>query len=155
MRNATLADLEAIYQIELECFTADAFSKQQFIAFLKAPNFVNFIATLNGKPAGFIIGTAENLRGQTACHIYSLGVRPEYRRRGIGSSLLDALERAFAEKGVKVCFLMVRVGNVAAERLYAKHGYMPFETVRGYYGLGVDGLRLGKELKPQRSSAQE
>ncbi len=58
--------------------------------------------------------------------IQDLNVRPDYRRRGIGSALLDAAERRIAERSD---FAGIGFGLYAdygaAQRLYIKRGYLP------------------------------
>jgi ribosomal protein S18 acetylase RimI-like enzyme len=55
--------------------------------------------------------------------IESLAVLPEYRGRGVGTRLLDALERELEADGVRDLVLGVLPGNAAAIRLYERHGY--------------------------------
>ena len=58
--------------------------------------------------------------------IQDLNVRRDYRRRGIGSALLDEAERRIAERSdtAGIAFgLYADYG--AAQRLYIKRGYMP------------------------------
>jgi len=146
IRKATVMDLEDIHQIELKCFAREAFSRSHLEYFLRLPNFVNLIAISDGKPAGFIIGSVEHSVGENVGHIYSIDVKHECRRKGIGSSLLSAMESILAEKGVEKCYLEVRFDNVAAINLYLKHGYKTLETIKDYYGFGVNGIRLEKDL---------
>lgn len=148
IRRASPMDLDALHRIELECFTFESFSKQQIAATLKLPSFVNLIAMLDGEPVGFIMGATEMHKRENVGHIYSVDVKPAYRQRGIGSSLLEALEHIFIGQGVETCYLEVRIDNVAAKSLYSKHGYKLSETVKNYYGLGINGVRLKKDLKP-------
>jgi ribosomal protein S18 acetylase RimI-like enzyme len=41
---------------------------------------------------------------------------------------------------------MVRVGNRAARRFYAKHGFLKIRVVRHYYEDGADGFLMSKNL---------
>jgi len=147
MRKAAPEDLEVMYEIELECFAHDAFSRRLLEYFLRSPDYLNLIACLDGKPAGFIVASVEDSRGRPVCHIYTLDVKADWRRRGIGSSLLCFMERIMAEKNVQACYLEVRADNEAARNLYLKNGYRPLERLRNYYGFGHDGIRYKKDLK--------
>jgi GNAT superfamily N-acetyltransferase len=64
-------------------------------------------------------------RGDRVGEIESLAVRPSHRGHGIGTALLDTLEAELAAIGVDDLILGVLAGNVAAQRLYARHGYRP------------------------------
>ena len=66
------------------------------------------------------------LREQNIPEIQDLNVRPDYRRRGIGSALLDEAERLIAERSAQAGIgfgLYADYG--AAQRLYVRRGYVP------------------------------
>lgn len=148
MRKAALKDLEVMYEIELECFGHDAFSRRLLEYFIRSPDYLNLIAFLDGKPAGFITASVGESRGGPVCHIYTLDVKSDFRRKGIGSSLLASLEHILAEKNVEACYLEVRADNEPAKNLYVKNGYRPQEGLKDYYGFRRDGIRYRKNLKP-------
>ncbi len=64
-------------------------------------------------------------RGERVGEIESLAVVPSRRGEGIGTALLDVLEAELRAIGVEDLILGVLAGNVAAQRLYARHGYRP------------------------------
>ena len=146
IRRASAEDLETIHKIEKECFLSEAFTKEQIEYFLAAPNVINLIAELNGKPVGFVTGALEKYEGEVVGHIYSVDVLEKYRRRGVASRLIEELEKAFAQEGVRTCYLEVKVDNIAARSLYEKLGYRAFEVLLNYYGIGAHGIRLRKRL---------
>jgi ribosomal protein S18 acetylase RimI-like enzyme len=57
--------------------------------------------------------------------IESLAVLPEHRGQGLGTELLDRLERELRAQGVTDLVLGLLPGNDAAARLYARRGYRP------------------------------
>jgi ribosomal protein S18 acetylase RimI-like enzyme len=57
--------------------------------------------------------------------IESLSVLPQYRGSGLGSELLDRLERHLHDIGVKDLILGALPGNTDAIRLYERRGYQP------------------------------
>jgi acetyltransferase len=63
--------------------------------------------------------------------VQKLIVHSQYRRRGLGSALLHALESAAAAAGVTLLVLDVRAGD-PAEALYRKAGYQYVGTIPGY-----------------------
>lgn len=146
IQQATVNDLETLYEIERECFTAEAFTKEQIAYLLKNPNAVSLVAQIDGETAGFIIGlTYQGNKARTG-HIYTIDVAVKHRRKGIGLRLLNELEQIFIEKGVETCYLEVRIDNVAARELYRKHGYIETGQLKGYYPMGTHGVQLKKEL---------
>lgn len=66
-------------------------------------------------------------------HIANLAVSPQFRRMHLGRTLLAyALNRAY-EDGMRSATLEVRVGNKAAQSLYASYGFEVVATRKGYY----------------------
>lgn len=66
-------------------------------------------------------------------HICTLGVHPDWRRRGVGELLLSSMIEQAASLGANVVTLEVRVSNLAAQRLYEKYGFRSVGMRKGYY----------------------
>jgi ribosomal-protein-alanine N-acetyltransferase len=66
-------------------------------------------------------------------HINNVAVRPEYRRRGIGASLLNRILDKARERKAKAAFLEVRSTNEAAQVLYEKCGFKAIARRANYY----------------------
>jgi ribosomal-protein-alanine acetyltransferase len=146
VQHASLKDLETLYKIEKECFTHEAFSKEQISYFLKASNAVSLVAQVNGETAGFIMGLIEQYGKSRIGHIYTIDVAPKYRRIGVGLRLLEEIEKDFIKKGAETCFLEVRINNLAARKLYQKLGYTELGKINNY-ARGIHGIQLKKKLK--------
>jgi ribosomal-protein-alanine N-acetyltransferase len=82
-------------------------------------------------------------------HITNVAVHPEYRRRGIGRSLVSGvLEDARARK-LKLVVLEVRPSNHEARTLYESFGFREVGRRRGYYyDTGEDALVMEIALQP-------
>lgn len=145
IKRATINDLETLYEIERECFTIEAFSKQHLAHLLNTSNAISLVALLNNSIVGFIIGLVYRQEKETNSRVYTLDVASKYRRKGIGLRLLDEIERIFIEKGAKVCCLEARKDNMAALELYRRQGYREVKELRDYYN-GANGVRLAKRL---------
>ena len=78
-------------------------------------------------------------------HLLLFAVKPEYRRRGVGSVLLTWLESTATAAGIELIFLETRATNAAAREFYAARGYRELAVLRRYYG-SEDALRIGKDL---------
>jgi len=135
-------------KIERECFTAEAFTKEQIASLLRNADVVGLLARVDGEIAGFIIGAIEYQIRARVGHILTIDVVVKHRRKGVGAKVLQAIENAFVERGAKISYLEVRVDNMAARRLYQKQGYEEIEPLNHYYSKGVHGLRLRKQLRP-------
>ena len=66
-------------------------------------------------------------------HVVSIAVLPEYRKRGIGTSLMLQAMKEMRNYGMKECYLEVRVSNQIAKNLYRKIGFEEVKTIQGYY----------------------
>jgi len=56
--------------------------------------------------------------------IYSMAVRPEYQKQGLGSQLLHFAEEELSERGCLKINLQIMEGNEAVERFYLSNGYL-------------------------------
>ena len=75
-----------------------------------------------------------------------VGVLSEYRKRGIGKGLLEAVFQYMREKGIGVLSLEVREDNTPALRLYEKLGFCQVGRRPRYYQKPrEDALILRKE----------
>jgi len=79
---------------------------------------------------------------ERAGHIMNLAIDPTFRRRGLGSLLLQEGLRYLEELGVDGVELEVRVNNDSAIRLYEKYGFQVKERYRHYYGNGDDAYLM-------------
>lgn len=145
VEEASIKHLDRLYEIEMECFESEAFTRQQIAYLLTDYNSVSLIAEVDCEIVGFIIGKMHIDGKSTIGHILTIDVSPKHRRRGIGLRLLEDIEKVFRCKGVKVCCLEVREDNVAALSLYQKFGYKKVGRLKNYYG-NAHGVYLKKVL---------
>jgi len=116
---------------------------------LEHPASTAFIAVLGGPPkttVGFVLG---QLAADEA-EILSLGVLPEWQRKGIGQRLVEGVARAAQRAEAKRLFLEVAADNDAALSLYRRTGFLGTGLRRGYYardgGTAVDAVTLSLKL---------
>ncbi len=143
--DASIRYLDRLYEIEMECFEKEAFTKQQIAYLLTDYNSISLVAKVNDKIVGFIIGKINVQRKSLVGHILTIDISPTHRRKGIAERLLQEIEKIFREKGIKVCYLEVREDNIAALSLYQKSGYRKIGRLKNYYG-NAHGIYLRKAL---------
>ena len=148
VERAGLKDLNALYEIERRCFGKEAYSKFLLRLLLMDPRSIalKYVAE-NGSVLGFVIGRIERRRGELVGRIYTLNVDPRYRRRGIGKSLMTALEDEFKRRGCRKSGLEVAVDNEAAVSLYRSLGYVFLGKLKNYYGPRRDAFLAVKKLR--------
>jgi ribosomal-protein-alanine N-acetyltransferase len=145
VEDATLQNLDRLYEIEKECFEREAFTKQQIAHLLTDYNSLSLIAKVNGEIVGFVIGMVYIERRSLTGHILTIDVSPTHRRKRVAQNLLQEIEKIFKGKGVRACHLEVREDNTAALSLYQRLGYKKVARLKNYYG-NVHGIYLRKDL---------
>jgi [ribosomal protein S18]-alanine N-acetyltransferase len=137
-------DLEAAYELDQRCFDREiAYTRGQIRAFLSRPGAVGLIAESHGRLSGFAIGESAGTRG----HVVTIDVDASDRRRGAGKQLLAELLRRLAAGGVREVRLEVDVRNAAAIRFYERMGFREKRRLPGYYGPGLDGMRMVTDVR--------
>lgn len=130
-----LAELEKI------CF-ASAWSEESFLSECQNP-LAHYIVVLCGEKA---VGYAGCWHIAGEGHITNIAVHPDYRRRALGSRLLENMQREAERCGVRLLTLEVRVSNAAAIALYKKFGFETVGARKHYYSdNGEDALIMTKE----------
>lgn len=66
-------------------------------------------------------------------HIATIAVHPDYRRQGIGQTLLLHALKATMQEGALSSFLEVRESNVTAQAMYRKYGFVETGKRLHYY----------------------
>ncbi|MEM1509032.1 MAG: ribosomal protein S18-alanine N-acetyltransferase [Thermofilaceae archaeon] len=143
IREAKVDDLDTIHSIELKCFGQDAYG----LALLQIYQVISLntflVAEYEGAVVGYVIGTLE-ARGEG--HVVSIGVHPNYRRKGVATALLNEVINRFNARGVRIVKLEVRVSNFPAINLYRKLGFEITGIVEKYYSDGEDAYMMVKSL---------
>lgn len=141
----TLADVQEVYELDLRCFLdGEAYERETFHYLLSNPQTISRqVRDQYGVMCGFAIGVIEQ---DGVGHITTVGVAPEWRRRGLARLLMHEVELGFAERGVFTVRLEVRIGNDSAHRLYEQIGYLTVQRMEKYYSNGDDGYLMVKSL---------
>lgn len=82
------------------------------------------LGTVEMCPNDFKNTSMEFIGQERKLYAMDLAVQSESRRSGIGSSLLQAMERYARQEDYKEIYLHVEVDNASARKLYSKHGYV-------------------------------
>lgn len=130
-------DLDRIMQVMEAAFDpafGEAWNRTQVAGALAMPNTHYQLAALpagaqhDDAAAGFVLSRSVLDEEE----LLLIAVVPEFRGRGVGAQLIDALCADAAERGILRVFLEMRDGN-PAEKLYRAKGFKPIGRRRDYY----------------------
>jgi ribosomal-protein-alanine N-acetyltransferase len=143
LRTYKPADFEALYEIDQACYEPEiAYSRRELRNYLRFPGADCVVATADGKRAGFIITAHEDEWG----YVVTIDVMEAYRRYGVGTKLLSAVEEKLAASGVREMALETATDNASAIAFWQKHGYRTRGVRKGYYPGGRDAYSMTKLL---------
>jgi ribosomal-protein-alanine N-acetyltransferase len=127
IRSAALSDLPAVMAMERSAASAAHWNSEQYAESLGGG--VVLVAEEAGQIRGFICAKA--IAGEW--EIENVVVGAEFLRRGVADELLlELIQRAEGEAASAI-LLEVRESNLAARRLYEKHGFREVGHRRLYY----------------------
>ncbi len=122
------------------------------VRFLVARASLTSAASTLPPPPPSVVGCIIGDRTRREVRVINLAVDPAARRRGVGRSLLAALEDVFPEGDL---VLMVEEANTAARALYVQAGYRQVGVAHNYYGRGRSGLWMQKRRAGGQAGRRE
>lgn len=146
IRTANPSDIVALVALEEQAFDpalhhAYANTRQHFKHLLSNGN----ADILVYEQAGKICGAAEILYRSRSpfARLYSLAVLPDYRKKGIGQHLLEAVDSTAKKKR---CLGILCESRKEMVPRYERHGYTILHKLKAYYPHHVDGYKLIKRF---------
>jgi ribosomal-protein-alanine N-acetyltransferase len=119
-----------------------AYGRREMKSYLQSEGSHCIVAEMSGAIVGFILTE----KSAEFAHVITLDVLETYRRRSVGSQLLDAAEREAESHGAALMYLETATSNKAAIALWKKHGYRETGTIENYYGRGHNAFEMQKWL---------
>jgi ribosomal protein S18 acetylase RimI-like enzyme len=147
LRPASLADVDALADLEKRAFRGDRISRRGFRRFVRSPNAALVVAEEDGVLAGYALVLFRE--GSGIARLYSIAVAPQFAKRGLGSALLSAAEDAAIARDRIAMRLEVHENNAKAIARYRKAGYNLFGRHFQYYADRGHALRFEKRLRPR------
>jgi [ribosomal protein S18]-alanine N-acetyltransferase len=113
--------------------------------------------------AGFLVAQEDNsivgyiifwIRFEDEGHIISIAVDKKYRRKGVGSKLVETTMEIFKKYSVKTIKLEVRIGNKGARKFYKKLGFVEKKVLEKYYEDFEDAVIMDKKMDENPASTK-
>jgi [ribosomal protein S18]-alanine N-acetyltransferase len=133
-RVETAGDLDAVIEVEALSFT-NPWTREMYLREMdhQRVSYIHAIRARGGVHDGIVAGFCSFWLIFDELHINNLAVRPEFRRLGMGTALLEHAMQAGASLGARHATLEVRRSNEAARRIYERLGFEEGGIRRNYY----------------------
>jgi ribosomal-protein-alanine N-acetyltransferase len=143
-------DLETLYKIDQACFAPGiSYPHEELRQFISQRGSRTWVAEESGEVAGFLIAERQ---AQRVAHIVTIDVMDGWRRRRVGSLLMDAAEHWAREQKLLLVYLETAENNTAAQAFYAARGYRKVDRIASYYSDGTSAWVLLKWLKGKEAA---
>jgi [ribosomal protein S18]-alanine N-acetyltransferase len=143
-------DFPRLWEIDQKCFPPGiSYSQPELLFYMRRPRAFTLVAesaVRNGKDGATAVGFIVAETGKQAGHIITIDVLNEFRRSGLGSQLMAAVEQRMRSAGCAAVILETAVDNANALAFYKRHQYFLVKTLPRYYATGVDAFVLKKDL---------
>ena len=137
-------DLPILYEIDQACFVQGiSYTRAELTAFIGHRLAQTWVADEADEITGFLIAQREPRK---ILHIVTIDVVQAWRRRKIGSLLMDAAEAWAIAQGLRMIGLETAQDNLVAQKFYARRGYRKVNEIEAYYGDGTTAWVMVKEL---------
>jgi ribosomal-protein-alanine N-acetyltransferase len=143
IRKATVEDLPALLELERTCFRRGRYSKEQVDFFLKGENEETFLYLDGDGAVGSVMLSSRGPKGK----VVSIGVHPDWRKKGVARDLMKVAEEWFVDSGAAEVDLEVGISNREALNLYATLGYEVVKVLKDYYHGKEDAYLMRKEFE--------
>ena len=131
-----------VAELEKICFGSAAWSEKSIASELENKLSLWLVALESDRVAGYV--GSQTVMDET--DMMNVAVHPDFRRKGIGEALIQALVDALREKGSRFLTLEVRASNDPAIALYEKLDFEQVGRRKNYYrNPREDALILRKE----------
>jgi ribosomal-protein-alanine N-acetyltransferase len=128
-RRMTMNDVAAVHEIDVLSFTLPWPERSFRFEISENPVSRGWVAEIDTK----IVAMLMIWRILDEAHIATIATHPDFRRKGIGEQLMIVALLSAREEGARHAFLEVRAGNLAAQLMYKKYGFIIAGTRPRYY----------------------
>ena len=141
LRSFRPSDLKQVKSLAERCL-GERYDPGIYSAIHKAyPGFF-LVAYEDMQLIGFVLAAPDS----GSLRVLMLCVSEHYRRKGLGSALLQEASSSALAYGFKRIVLEVRVDNDPALQFYMRHGFVIDTMLAGYYTTGDDAYRMHRDI---------
>ena len=152
-RRFELSDLDQVIEINHQCLPENYPERFFQTIFSELPSAF-LICIINEELIGYTMARIETGLSNFSIfhrakkgHTISIAVKPEYRRMGVATKLLEASISAMTQQGATELYLEVRISNEAAVNLYRSLEYKIIKEIRHYYRDFESAYLMARKVK--------
>lgn len=112
------------------------------------PEVMVLVASVAGVMQGFAIMKF----AEEESHLLLLAVQPKSRRTGIGTAMLNWLEKSCRTAGIEQVRVEVRASNPPARKFYERRGYRLIGELSGYYDRREAALVMARRVNEKTAT---
>ncbi|HRX13654.1 MAG TPA: tRNA (adenosine(37)-N6)-threonylcarbamoyltransferase complex dimerization subunit type 1 TsaB [Eubacteriales bacterium] len=124
----TQKEIDEMLEIEKQCFAGEAWNRSDFDI-----SYKDGLITLGVFEADKLIGYGMIYLASDEADLCTIGVLPQYRKKGYGGAIMTALAEAAKKRNVKKITLEVSKGNDDAIKMYKSFGFTIAGERKNYY----------------------
>jgi ribosomal-protein-alanine N-acetyltransferase len=121
-------DMAEVLDIEQASFEFP-WSEEDFIRCLRQRNCIGMVAEYDERVVGFMIYELH----KDQLHVLNFSVRPDVRRRSVGSQMVGKLVGKLSQQRRNKILLEIRETNLAAQLFFRNLGFRAVSVLRDYY----------------------
>jgi [ribosomal protein S18]-alanine N-acetyltransferase len=121
-------DMPAVLEIERQSFEFP-WSEDDFIRCLRYPRCIGMVVESDGRVVGFMMYALYKFR----LHLLTLAVHRDFRRRGVGTRLMQKLFGKLSYQRRNRIVLEVRETNLSAQMFFREMGFRAVSVLRDFY----------------------
>ncbi|MEZ6096699.1 MAG: ribosomal protein S18-alanine N-acetyltransferase [Pirellulaceae bacterium] len=121
-------DMPEVLAIETSSFEFP-WSEDDFIRCLRQRNCIGMVAEYEDQVVGFMIYELN----RSELHVLNFSVRPDMRRRGVGTQMLEKLIGKLSQQRRTRISLEVRETNLAAQLFFKNAGFVCVSLLKDHY----------------------
>ena len=132
-------DIPQIAEIEKQCFS-DPWTERQIKEFSDSEGSFGWVCREENTEN--VLGYITTSIILDEMYIANIAVHENYRRCGVGSSIMNALIAEAKSKDISFITLEVRQSNISAIEFYTKNGFQKCGTRKNYYSNPTEDANL-------------
>jgi [ribosomal protein S18]-alanine N-acetyltransferase len=129
IRRMTLEDIQSVVELDQISFSLPWPERSFRFELTDNPASRCWVAEADGRVVGMVV----TWLFVDEAHIATIATHPDYRRQGIARKLLTFTLQSALQEGAQSSFLEVRAGNLPAQEMYRKFGYVEVGRRKRYY----------------------